>query len=187
METLVFDFISGSIYILSDMSTLFPASIPKRSVLLWRAIGRAVQPLRPACSRTTTFLWLMVVLAALCLRPDLAGVTSLVRGLGFGVVDAPLASDSPAPVPPASGAGQRPRRGAGRWHQAAQGRQKDAGGEKLAPRVPLQRQGILYHGTFPPGCGHAGPCGGRLYGCARGGPHSRGRGLEQPRPAHPAG
>src|SRR5271170_2550361 len=83
METLVFDFISGSIYILSDMSTLFPASIPKRSVLLWRAIGRAVQPLRPACSRTTTFLWLMVVLAALCLRPDLAGVTSLVRGLGL--------------------------------------------------------------------------------------------------------
>src|SRR5271170_2013377 len=83
METLVFDFISGSIYILSDMSTLFPASIPKRSVLLWRAIGRAVQPLRPACSRTTTFLWLMVVLAALCLRPDLAGVTSRVRGLGL--------------------------------------------------------------------------------------------------------
>ena len=65
------------------MSTLFSTSIPKRSVLLWRAIWRAVQPLRPACSRTTTFLWLMVVLAALCLRPDLAGVTSLVRGLGL--------------------------------------------------------------------------------------------------------
>src|SRR5208282_4708733 len=63
--------------------TLFSTSIPKRSVLLWRAFWRAVQPLRPACSRTTTFLWLVVVLAALCLRPDLAGVTSLVRGLGL--------------------------------------------------------------------------------------------------------
>jgi hypothetical protein len=44
---------------------------------------RAVQCLRPACRRTTTFLWLAVVLAAFCLRPDLAGVTSLVRSLGL--------------------------------------------------------------------------------------------------------
>src|SRR5271169_4924831 len=83
METLVFAFISGSIYTLSDMSTLFSAIAPKRPVLLWRAFWRAVQPLRPACSRTTTFLWLVVVLAGLCLRPDMAGVTSLVRSLGL--------------------------------------------------------------------------------------------------------
>ncbi len=56
---------------------------PQRSHLLWLAWLRALQPLRPACSRTTTFLWLVVVLAALCLRPDLAGVTSLVRSLGL--------------------------------------------------------------------------------------------------------
>jgi len=66
------------------MTNLFSRrTFPKRSHLLWLAWLRALQPLRPACSRTTTFLWLVVVLAALCLRPDLAGVTSLVRGLGL--------------------------------------------------------------------------------------------------------
>jgi hypothetical protein len=65
------------------MATLFSRPVPQRSVLLWRAFWRALQPLRPACSRTTTFLWLVAVLAALCLRPDLAGITSLVRGLGL--------------------------------------------------------------------------------------------------------
>jgi hypothetical protein len=65
------------------MSTLFFPRFPQRSVLLWRAFWRALQPLRPACSRTTTFLWLVVVLAGVCLRPDLAGVTSLVRALGL--------------------------------------------------------------------------------------------------------
>jgi hypothetical protein len=56
---------------------------PQRSHLLWLAWLRALQPLRPACSRTTAFLWLVLVLAALSLRPDLAGVTSLVRSLGL--------------------------------------------------------------------------------------------------------
>ena len=65
------------------MSTLFSLRAPQRSGLLWRAFWQALQPLRPACSRTATFLWLVVVLAGLCLRPDLAGVTSLVRGLGL--------------------------------------------------------------------------------------------------------
>ena len=58
-------------------------SCPGRGWVLWTAFWRALQPLRPACARTTTFLWLVVILAALCLRPDLAGVTSLVRGLGL--------------------------------------------------------------------------------------------------------
>src|SRR5438128_6429983 len=66
------------------MTNLFSRpTFPKRSHLLWLAWLRALQPLRPACSRTTTFLWLVVVLAAFCLRPDLAGVTSLVRSLGL--------------------------------------------------------------------------------------------------------
>ncbi len=69
---------------LPDMKSTFSSSaLPKRSQLLWLAWLRALQPLRPACSRTTTFLWLVLVLAALCLRPDLAGVTSLVRSLGL--------------------------------------------------------------------------------------------------------
>jgi hypothetical protein len=62
---------------------LFRPTWPQRSHLLWLAWLRALQPLRPACARTTTFLWLLLVLAALCLRPDLAGITSLVRSLGL--------------------------------------------------------------------------------------------------------
>jgi hypothetical protein len=58
-------------------------SFPQRSLLLWQAWWRGLLPLRPACSRTATFLWLALVLAAFCLRPDLAGVTSLVRALGL--------------------------------------------------------------------------------------------------------
>ena len=69
---------------LADMHNILNhLSFPKRSHLLWLAWLRALQPLRPACSRTSTFLWLVVVLAGLCLRPDLAGVTSLVRSLGL--------------------------------------------------------------------------------------------------------
>ena len=69
---------------LSDMrNPILRLPLPQRSHLLWLAWLRALQPLRPACSRTANFLWLLVVLAALCLRPDLAGVTSLVRGLGL--------------------------------------------------------------------------------------------------------
>ena len=64
------------------MSILQFCSHPKR-LLLWSAWWQAVQLLRPACRRQTTFLWLAVVLAALVLRPDLAGVTSLVRSLGL--------------------------------------------------------------------------------------------------------
>jgi hypothetical protein len=69
---------------LSDSATLFSHFFrPQRSHLLWLAWLRALLPLRPACARTTTFLWLLLVLAGLCLRPDLAGVTSLVRALGL--------------------------------------------------------------------------------------------------------
>jgi hypothetical protein len=68
---------------LSDLSNAFLFFLPKRSHLLWLAWLRAVQPLRPACARTSTFLWMTVVLAALCIRPDLGGVTSLVRAMGL--------------------------------------------------------------------------------------------------------
>jgi hypothetical protein len=46
---------------------------------LWKEWYLAVAALRPACARTRTFLWLVLVLAAFSLRTDLAGVTSLVR------------------------------------------------------------------------------------------------------------
>ena len=68
---------------LSDMSNLIFPSFSRSSLVLWRAWWRAVQFLRPACGRQITFFWLAAVLAAFCLRPDLAGVTSLVRSLGL--------------------------------------------------------------------------------------------------------
>jgi hypothetical protein len=61
----------------------FYPPVSRSTLLLWRAWWRAVQFLRPAAHRTATFLWLALVLAAFCLRPDLAGVTSLVRSLGL--------------------------------------------------------------------------------------------------------
>lgn len=39
--------------------------------------------LRPACSRTRSFFWLAATLAGLCIRPDLLGVTSIIRALGL--------------------------------------------------------------------------------------------------------
>ena len=66
------------------MSSLCFLSFSKRRLLvLWLAWWKTVQTLRPACRRLSTFLWLAAVLAALCLRPDLAGVTSLIRALGL--------------------------------------------------------------------------------------------------------
>ena len=50
---------------------------------LWISWLHAVRLLRPACSRSRTFLWMVLVLMGLCCRMDLAGVTSFVRVLGF--------------------------------------------------------------------------------------------------------
>jgi hypothetical protein len=46
---------------------------------LWIVWYQTVAALRPACARTRTFLWLVLVLAAMTVRTDLAGVASLVR------------------------------------------------------------------------------------------------------------
>ncbi len=43
-----------------------------------------VEQLRPACTRTRTFCWLAITLAALSVRSDLqGGVSSCVRALGL--------------------------------------------------------------------------------------------------------
>lgn len=41
------------------------------------------RPLRAACNRERNFLWLLTALAGICARPDLLGVTSIVRALGL--------------------------------------------------------------------------------------------------------
>ena len=50
---------------------------------LWREWFGAVAYLRPACTRWRTYAWMVLVLAGLSIRSDLAGVTSFVRGLGL--------------------------------------------------------------------------------------------------------
>jgi hypothetical protein len=46
---------------------------------LWTAWMTVVSRLRPAFSRERTFLWFIVALSALSVRPDLVGVTSFIR------------------------------------------------------------------------------------------------------------
>ena len=50
---------------------------------LWIDWWNLVSQLRPAFSRTRTFIWFAVALAATCVRGDLLGVTSLVRAMGL--------------------------------------------------------------------------------------------------------
>jgi len=51
---------------------------------LWSFWWSFVSPLRRAFGRGRTFLWFAAAVAAACVRPDLAGVTSFVRALGLG-------------------------------------------------------------------------------------------------------
>ena len=48
---------------------------------LWIYWFTAISNLRPAFSRTRTFLWFIVAVAGLAVRTDLLGVTSIVRAL----------------------------------------------------------------------------------------------------------
>jgi hypothetical protein len=50
---------------------------------LWIVWWTIVRQLRPAFSRTRTFLWFAAALAGMCVRSDRLGVTSLVRALGL--------------------------------------------------------------------------------------------------------
>ncbi len=50
---------------------------------LWIKWWRVVLQLQPACSRLRNFLWFATVLAGMTVRPDLWGVTSIIRGLGL--------------------------------------------------------------------------------------------------------
>jgi len=50
---------------------------------LWIEWWSHVRQLRPAFSRTRTFIWFAVALAAMCVRGDLLGVTSFIRTLGL--------------------------------------------------------------------------------------------------------
>jgi len=51
---------------------------------IWTEWWSWVKPLREACSRSRSFLWLLAALAGISVRKDLLGVTSIVRALGLG-------------------------------------------------------------------------------------------------------
>jgi hypothetical protein len=50
---------------------------------LWIPWWKMVRQLRPAFARETTFLWFALCLVGLTVRPDLRGVTSIIRALGL--------------------------------------------------------------------------------------------------------
>src|SRR4030042_4330198 len=52
-------------------------------MVLWIQWGRMVRQLRPAFAGETTFLWFALGLVGLTIRPDLRGVTSIIRALGL--------------------------------------------------------------------------------------------------------
>ena len=52
-----------------------------RPLLLWGCWWNAIQLLRPAFSRLSTFMWFATVVAGMTVRVDTLGVTSIVRAL----------------------------------------------------------------------------------------------------------
>ena len=50
---------------------------------LWTQWWSWIEPVRECCSRTRSFLWLMVAMAGISTRTDLMGVSSIVRALGL--------------------------------------------------------------------------------------------------------
>jgi hypothetical protein len=52
-------------------------------MMLWRNWWLLTSQLRGTCSRTRTFLWMVICLAGMTIRVELLGVTSLVRAMGL--------------------------------------------------------------------------------------------------------
>jgi hypothetical protein len=52
-----------------------------RSLSLWGCWWSAIQVLRPAFSRSSTFMWFATIVAGMTVRLDMLGVTSIVRAL----------------------------------------------------------------------------------------------------------
>jgi len=64
-------------------SEQFNPSKEKQKMALWYEWWMWCKPLRGACARKRTFLWMCVVLIGFSVRQDLWGVTSMVRALGL--------------------------------------------------------------------------------------------------------
>jgi hypothetical protein len=64
------------------MASVF-ADLRRKPMHLWNQWWSWVEPLRGACSRSRSFLWLAAALAGMSIRGDLLGVTGIIRALGF--------------------------------------------------------------------------------------------------------
>src|SRR6516162_3076764 len=174
---------------------------PHRS--LWNACWCAIQPLCTAFSYHATFMWFATIVVGMMVRPELRGVTSIVRALNLRpdrynplrrcfhstaikldqltalwVQGVAALHKSDAPQRPAG-----PGRG---WRQGRQTRQKDARRQAPASAIQLQHQARIHHGTFHAGRGPARQRGlERLRRPARH-PHSRRPAVVQSRQAHAA-
>ena len=54
-----------------------------RPLSLWGSWWNAIELLRPAFSRLSTFLWFATIVAGMTVRADMLGVTSIVRALNL--------------------------------------------------------------------------------------------------------
>jgi len=63
------------------MFSIISLRVEGPTMFLWNEWYQCVQVFQAACSRRRTFLMLVLVLAAFCIRPDCAGVTSFIRAL----------------------------------------------------------------------------------------------------------
>ncbi len=125
---------------------------------LWCEWWRWCAPLRGACARKRTFLWMGVVLVGFCVREDLWGVTSLVRALGLQAVCYDRLLDFfHSPALNVEGLTRLwAARPGGRRTQGRQGRQEDARRQAVASAVRIEHQARIYPGPFVPGGGHPG-------------------------------
>jgi len=68
-----------SYFIDSDSLGMLSESIEESIMVLWNEVYRCIEALRQACTRTRTYCWMVMAIACMLARPDLAGVTSFVR------------------------------------------------------------------------------------------------------------
>ena len=144
------------------------------SMVLWWEWLQCVQQLRPACARRSTFLWMIVVLAGLSMRSEVAGVSSFITGPGTQSALLPTAalSVSYPGIKIGTAAGVLDKAGVEvvhalargralgvdrRWAQGGQGRAENAGGQEASSKLREQLQSKLHLWTFVSSLGNAGP------------------------------
>jgi hypothetical protein len=136
-----------------------------RPLSLWGLWWNAIQLLRPAFSRLSTFMWFATIVAGITVRVDTLGITSIVRALnlrpklhhrllahfhstGVKLIGSQLFGRSwrcgcsqvlCASMP--AGPGRR-------WHQDPQTGQENSRRQVVASAIGIQHQARIHHGAF---------------------------------------